>query len=266
MTNFCYPEGTDWSCIGDDVDDLDPDKKARAEELAWMTLGILTANRIATCPIELRPCGQRRRWPTWVQSVVSDSFFSQVSSFQPVLFEGSWYNLTCGCDSACSCIRISEIPLPRDTGDIAKIMIGDQVIDPSSYRIDNGNRLVRTDGEAWPLWQDMSSDPGEPGTFTIWYYQGASPTSAVFAAAGRLAKEFYDDMCGDACELPRGTTSIVRGGISIDVTLDMFEDGKTGIFQVDTVINFYNPFHLKARPRVLSPDRNRSRVTTRRFS
>jgi hypothetical protein len=265
MTTFCYPDGTDWSCR-DDIDELDPDKKARAEELAWMTLGVLTANRIATCPIELRPCGQRRRWPTWVQAVVSDAYFSQVSSFNPVLFEGSWYNLTCGCDTACDCIKVSEIPLPPDTGDIASVQIGSQTLDPSSYRIDNGNRLVRTDGGVWPLWQDMSAEPGDEGTFVVTYYQGATPTQTTLFAAGLLASEFYDDLCGNGCRLPYNTTTVARGGITIDVTKDMFEDGKTGIPAVDAVISYYNPFKLKARPRVLSPDRRGSRITTRRFS
>ena len=134
-----------------------------------------------------------------------------------------------------------------------------------AYRIDNGNLLVRTDGGTWPMGQNLALEPDQEDTFVIWYYEGAMPTSLDLFATGRLAYEFYKDLCGGDCDLPINVRVANRQGVEYDVTADMFGSGTTGIAAVDTVIAMRNPYHLKAPARVLNPQANRNRTTTRRF-
>lgn len=261
--NLCTPENIDWSCITDDeLDDLDPDRKSLAEQLAWAAYSALTAYQVAACPIELRPCRTLWSGSTWYEAPVvgGDNVFT------PVLFAGNWYNATCGsCGAGCQCESADTLRLPARTGGIAKITVGGAVVPPSAYRIDNGNLLVRTDGGTWPMWQDLSLDPNAAGTFAVWYYEGATPTSIDLYAVGRLAHEFYRDMCGDDCSLPMNVRALNRQGIEYEVTADLFSRGTTGIPAVDAAIALRNPNHLKQTSRVINPQAGRARVTTRRF-
>lgn len=274
---YCFPAGADWSCYGTpaEIEALDPVIKERSESLAWMAFSGLTGYRVATCPVDLRPCQQGCNPGSYIAAPVIGGGsggngylpFAGIAPFTPVLSGGSWYNITCGCGTDdCSCTGVSEIRLPSNSGGIASVKIGVDVIPTTSYRIDNGSRLVRTDGEQWPLCQDMSAAPGTDGAFVVSYYEGAIPSDMDFFAVGLLAAEFYRACTDDRkCRLPRGVTSVVRQGISYEVKSDMFADGVTGIAEVDVVIRHHNPNLLKGRPRVLSPDRRRGRVTTARF-
>jgi hypothetical protein len=132
MIDICYPPGADWGCAYtlDQLDDMreKPEVLAqmeRSEALAWMQLAALTADQIGACPIT------------------------------------GWVN-ACGCAAGdCSCTALCEAILPGPVGSVVEILLDGAVLDPSAYRIDNGNRLVRTDGDCWPACQDMIS-PSEP--------------------------------------------------------------------------------------------------------
>jgi hypothetical protein len=132
----------------------------------------------------------------------------------------------------------------------------------ADYRVDNGNRLVRTDGETWPLCQDMNDGPDAVGSFTVSYYTGVAPNDLLRYAAGVLATEFYKACSGGKCRLPSGVTSVTRSGISMEVPSGLFPGGATGIHEVDAVIRIYNPYSLKSPARVMSPDVTRGRIQT----
>lgn len=155
MVDVCYPDGTDWSCAltPEEIADLDPARKARAEALAWSTLSSLLGYRLALCPTVLRPCAKACAPGTWYVAPVTGGYGT---AFSPYLSDGRWYN-GCGCTSDCSCGTLSQVILPTPSGGVKEVWLDGVLLDASAYRVDNGNSLVRTDGGVWPTCQDMSA-------------------------------------------------------------------------------------------------------------
>lgn len=276
---LCYPSDTDWACAytAEQLEEMraDPLKAAamaRSEMLAWYTLASLCAYRIGVCPTVIRPCsaGCSTGNRVWMEAVVSGASMGALptmtigSSFTPHVTGGNWVN-SCGCSpDDCSCSSLSEVILPGPVGDIESVTIGGTVIEATRYRVDNGNRLVSTDPDlVWPACQDMRADADEVGSFVVTYYRGAAPNEMTRFAAGVLAAEFYKACTRQKCRLPAGVTSVVRGGTTYEIQTGLFENGRTGIYEVDAVIHIYNPYMLKSAPRVLSPEgASRGRRTT----
>jgi hypothetical protein len=156
MTDICYPPGADWSCAytPEEIAALDPVVKERAEALAWNTLQALIGFRLSLCPVALRPCLAGCNRHTWDAAPVTTG-----GTFQPYNYGGQWYN-GCGCTGDCSCTMLCEVVMPSPVGGIESVMLDGAVLAPSAYRVDNGNRLLRTDGSCWPTCQDMTK-PGE---------------------------------------------------------------------------------------------------------
>lgn len=266
MIDVCYPPGADWSCFGtqDEIDALDPAIKERSEALAWSTLSSLLGYRLALCPSVLRPCVKSCSVRTWDTAPVFDSNFAggfPNGAFSPFISDGSWYN-GCGCRTDCSCTSLCEVVMPTPVGGIASVWMDGAELDPTAYRVDNGNRLVRTDGDCWPSCQDMSnSDPALGGLF-VSYYPFLAPNDLLRYAAGVLASEFYKACTNKNCRLPQGVTNVSRAGITMEIPSGLFPNGATGLREVDPIIRVYNPNGLRQPPRVLSPDQSRGRVTT----
>jgi hypothetical protein len=258
MTDICYPEGTDWGCAysEDEIAGLNEEVMERSEALAWMTLQALTGYRLSLCPTLIRPCVLSCGMDTWDTAPVGNGGF-----FQPYMRGGNWYN-ACGCTSGCMCGSLEEALLPDEVGRIEAVWMDGVLLDPSAYRVDNGNRLVRTDGESWPTCQDPAIHDPADGGFWVTYYPGVAPNDLLRYAAGVLAAEYYLACSGKECRLPTGVTNINRVGLSIEVEPGTFPGGMTGIPEVDAVIRIYNPFALKARARVLSPDVPTGRIPT----
>lgn len=267
MVDICYPTGADWSCAysPEEIAALDPAVKARSEALGWSTLSALTGYRVALCPVVIRPCALGCQTGSYyaAPTVATSGSLVPGSGYGPYMSGGNWYN-GCGCSSPsdCSCSFVSEILLPEEVGGIASVWLNGAELDPTAYRVDNGRRLVRTDGEVWPMCQDMAnSDPAEGGLF-VSYYAGVAPNDLLRYAAGVLASEFYK-ACGNGnCRLPQGVTSVTRAGVTMEIPSGLFPGGATGIHEVDAVIRIYNPFSLKARARVMSPDTRGGRTQT----
>lgn len=255
---MCIPETTDWGCVGtpEEINALDPTLKARSEMLAWNSLARLTGFRLSLCPVVLRPCATSCNPSIWIAAPVLG-----FDGFSPFISEGRWYN-GCGCrPDACSCTTIRELVLPdREVAGPVVIKIDGVILDPSAYRIDNGNRLVRMDGEDWPACQDMNLPDDADGTFSIAYYVGVGPDDMLSYAAGVLAGEWYKACTGGNCRLPAGTTTIVRQGLTMQIP--EFSSGITGIREVDEVVANYNPHHLVTPSRVISVDSIRGRKRT----
>lgn len=265
---ICIPPDTDWGCAYSDdeittmrADAATADKMHVAEALAWSMLATLTADQIGTCPITVRPCAQRCTSGTWVQAPLLT--IGRNAPFSPYISStGAWVN-GCGCSGdSCSCSALSEAVLPGPVGDIASVWLDGVELAPSAYRVDDGNRLVRTDGGTWPACQDLSLDFDGVGAFAVIYYQGAAPDEVISRAAGVLAVEYYKSCTGGKCRLPAGVRTITRQGIAMEVQASLFSDGITGITEVDVVVNRYNPNHLKMAPVVYSPDVRSARQST----
>lgn len=258
MVDVCYPDGADWACAytEEELTELDPAVKERSEALAWSTLSALIGYRLALCPVVVRPCLARCNRQTWEVAPV------QGGTLQPFISGGEWFN-ACGCRPAdCSCTALCEVIMPTPVGGIESVWMDGAPLDPSAYRVDNSNRLIRTDGDCWPSCQDMTLTSADEGSFVVHYYPNLAPNDLLRYAAGVLATEFYKACTGKNCRLPNGVTNVSRQGISMEISSGLFPGGGTGIREVDAVIRIYNPSGLTANARVLSPDSPRARVQT----
>lgn len=250
---MCIPSTTDWSCYGDEekIAALDPRIKRRAEVLAWTTLRSLLGNRLSLCPTEIRPCTMAARERTYYSAPVAG--FTG-SAFQPTLDNGVWTN-GCGCrsGSACGCVGAEAVRMPGTVARVESVRIDGVEVPSSAYRVDDGNLLVRQDGEHWPINQDMSAPIDAEGTFVVSYWLGLAPDELTSIAAGLLAVEFYLACKGEKCKLPDGVRTVTRQGVTMEIRTDMFENGLTGIKGVDSVIRAYNPHALKQEASVMIP-------------
>jgi hypothetical protein len=275
MTDICYPTTTDWSCAytPEQLAEMraDPATLAvmeRSEALAWMQLAALTADQVGTCPVIVRPCNQAcASGSTYLTAPVGlGGHYAGASvrtgSFLPhVGRSGQWVN-ACGCASGdCSCTALCEAILPGPVGDILEVWLDGAMLDPSAYRVDNGTRLVRTDGECWPACQDMTQDAHGAEAFSVTYYRGVAPDQLSLWMAGLLAVEYYKACRSDkSCRLPNRLQSVARQGVTYQVQFE--DDGTTGIREVDDYVRRLNPYHLKMAPVIVSPQSRRVRTTT----
>jgi hypothetical protein len=273
MTDICYPPGADWTCAftQEELDEMlaVPETATvmeRADALSWSTLAALTGFRLSLCPITIRPCASRCQTQTWDVAPVGSANFAGAppgSSFQPYVANGSWFN-ACGCVGAwdCSCSTLCEVVLPSTVGGIDSVWLDGAELEKSSFRVDNGNRLIRVDGECFPACQDMTINDPAMGGLWVSYYPGVAPNDLFRYAAGVLAVEYFRACSGKDCRLPSGVTNITRAGITMEIAPGTFPGGFTGIAEVDAVIRVYNPYALKSPSRVLSPDRRVGRIPT----
>jgi hypothetical protein len=273
LPDFCWP--VDTSCVPDwDTWEVEPDpeadppvagvptytdeQKARAVSLAGQSLRLLTAFRVGGCPITVRPAAQRCRELTWRTYPVSGI---GSTPWQPVDLGGTWLNVGCG-HSGCGCLGTREVTLYGNASSITQVKVDGAVLDPSAYRLDPGGRLVRLDGEAWPLCQNLAAPDTEDGTWSVTYTQGAAVDGLGAYAAGLLAGELVKACSGGECDLPASVTQIVRNGITMTLGTGAFPGGRTGIQGVDAYLERWNPQGHTIPPLVWSPDLARPRRTS----
>lgn len=279
LPDFCWPVDTscvtDWDANSVEADpDADPPveavplydaaTKARAVALAGQTLRLLTGFRVGGCPILVRPCRAGYHEPTYRAFPVGWGHGSGASTpWFPVNLGGTWLNIGCGCPGVCSCSRVSEIRLHGPASAITEVLIDGVALDASAYRLDPGGRLVRTDGDGWPLTQNMDLPDSDPGTWSVAYTPGAAVDGLGAWAAGVLAGEYLLAYTGAACRLPDTTTQIVRTGVTVTLGIGAFPNGRTGIREVDIYLERWNPGGHRSVPTVWSPDLHRPRSTGR---
>jgi hypothetical protein len=249
-------DGCEWpldpACFNEDWEALDPATKARSAALASQTLHRLTGYRVGGCPITVRPCTKG----------CIDAFVPYYGGggFHPgVNTQGNWVN-GCGCTHGCSCTAMCEVALPGPVGEVYEVKVGWTVVPPTDYRVD-GSRLVWVGaGDCpWPACQDMTKNDG-PGTFTVTYLNSYPVDQVGAYACAVLAMEFASACVGEACRLPPGVVSVVRQGVSFQITTGVFPDGFTGIREVDAYLGLWNPDGIRQAPSVWSPDQVQARV------
>lgn len=216
--------------------------QAFAVKVASEWLWLLTAGIYGTCPRKIRPCGRR--------CVGFDYYPSQ-------LVDGTWVNITCTCDSSpCGCCYVCEIELDGPVDSVTEIKIGGVVVNSSTYRIDDGFKLVRVgNNPCWPSCQNLSAADTETNTFSVTYQQGLAVPTMGKRALGALAAEIVKSCAGSACRLPAGVQSITRQGISMEmIDVDLLKSRLTGIPEVDSWVNLVNPQGQLEPSTVWSPD------------
>lgn len=183
-------------------------------------------------------------------------------------FFGGW---ACD-DSSCGCMPVSKVPLAGYVQEIVQVKIGDEVVDPSRYRVDRHRWLVRIqhpDDEndwAWPGCQNMALALDQPGTWSVTYLWGEDVPAAGVAAAIQLACEIYKACAGQECALPAGTQRVNRQGLTIEKVpftnwgwttgkrAGQIKGWNTGMAAVDAFLNAYNPGGLPRVPVIWSPN------------
>lgn len=247
LPDFYY--GCEWpldpGCLGDDwVTTYEPDVRARAQALAGLTLHRLTGQRVGGCPVVLRPCspaacGLPGGYSTWISPGVNLS--------------GQWVN-NCGCTRPCGHTPGKALTLPGPVGRLDSVKVDGIELDLETDVWLWGNTLTRLEG-LWPFTQDLDLPDTENGTFSITYLN-AYPVDAMGAyAGGKLAKEFAKACVGKSCGLPKNVTSVSRQGVSFEMVIGAFPDGKTGIKDVDAWIEAWNPNGLVRPSTVWIPGR-----------
>ena len=152
-----------------------------------------------------------------------------------------------------STIRLPGVPIIT----VVRVTVDGTDLPDGSWLIVDDRDLVRADGKSWPLWQRLDRAAGQPGTWTIEYTWGIPVPSSGVLAARVLSAELGLSLNQDAaCRLPKRLQSITREGLSA-VILDPFQfldKGGFGIYEIDTFINSWNPYHISREAKVLNPD------------
>jgi hypothetical protein len=155
-------------------------------------------------------------------------------------------------------VEAVELYAPAST--ITEVKVNGVVLSSASYRLDPGGVLRRTDGQSWPLCQDLNAPDTEDNTWSVTYLPGFPVDAAGAVAAGKLAGEYVKACAGGTCDLPRGVSQVVRNGVTLTLTPGSFPGGMTGIIETDAYIRRWNPHGLAGPSMVMSPDLHRPRT------
>ena len=242
----------DTGCCSD-WDTFTPQVQARATSWATGILWALTGRRFGVCDIVVRPCGSTCNYYGGYMSypVITDGIGTV---FAPFVRDGTWFN--CACSGACSCEARCAVWLPGPVAVINEVVVDGIVIPDTSYRVDNREWLIRTDGECWPECQNLDLNSPAVGTFEVSYGRGNLLPATGQIAAGLLACEFAKACNGQACALPGNLSTLARQGVQVTMIdpTDALDAGLTGLPEVDLWIRSVNPDRKTHRPRVYSPD------------
>jgi hypothetical protein len=253
----CGCGGAAWDTYPQDVQD-------RAQALAATIMWAATGRRYGVCEVTVMPAGQCSRLPGPEDGYRTYPVGTPAGMglLAPVIVQGQWYNRPGGglCCTATGC----EVVLqgPTTTGGIKAVSVDGEPVAADAYVVQNGDLLVRVDGECWPCCTKYT----DPATaFTVTYDLGVPIPAALQAAFEELACELAKSCTGAACALPRTITRLSRQGVDVEVAeLPVDTSGLvlTGLRTVDDVIRSLNPHQLVSAPLVLSPDTPQPRWST----
>lgn len=238
-----------------DWDNKPAEIRNAALELATLFLWAATGRQYGPCPITVRPSQSNRGELLYQEFAVMPGTAGLGVPGGPFLFGGRWFNASCA--SACCGNSACAIVLRGPVAEVTEVMIGDEVVPASVYRVDiTGGTylLVRRDGECWPTCQNFIADEGEEGSFSVDYLIGRTLSDPLKVAAAMLACEYAKHLAGGACALPARMTRLSRQGVEVEVSPPDPDSGTTGIKMVDDVITMLNPNRLQSPPTVMSPD------------
>jgi hypothetical protein len=183
------------------------------------------------CQSVIRPC---QNFGCWGGAGVGTQFLSRGH----VVWLGRGWRDDNGDPCACGA-WLQKIILPGIAQSVVEVLIGGVPLPSSSYRLDPNNELVRTDGGAWPICQNLAANGDQPGTFQVTYQHGYPPNESAKRAAAQLSREFYLACSGLACSLPSGVVEMTRQGIRVQRMVNLFEAGTTGLAMVDSFLAAY---------------------------
>lgn len=157
----------------------------------------------------------------------------------------------CGCDNH-GAVLLPHQPVRR----VLAVTIEGETVDPSTYRLVDRRWLVRRSG-SWPCCQNLGAADGEPGTWSVEYSYGIPPPAGGPEVAAVYACELAKGSVGDeTCRLPRRVTNLTREGVTMTLLdpFDFFDNGLTGLYEVDAWIGALNPAKLDRAGKVINVD------------
>lgn len=256
-----WPLVEDLDCSA--LDELDDPLRDALIETATSLLWNWTGRVFGLEEVTVRPCRRDCGSSTYQGIAGIPSNLGPNMPFLPVLINGEFFNLSCGRSGWSNAKRLREIGLAGPVDSILEVIVDGEILDPSAYQLDNRRWLMRTDGETWPVCQDLEIPAlGNDGTFEVKYLWGTPVPKGGQIAATILACEMSKAALGRDCELPQRVQSVTREGISVAI-LDSFEGleaGRTGIWLVDSWVTSVTK--APRRSMVLSPDSRPARVRT----
>lgn len=246
----CLPEGWDpdpasWTSL-----------QRRSVGASASILRRASGNVFNLCPQIVRPCGR---------GVAGYRYLNDpLQSWSPVMLDGRFSDLVCGGGSACGCGALSEVILDPAVHSIIEVKVDGVAVPYTAYRVDDWRRLVRVDGARWPSCQDVARADTEPGTFSVAYWSGSEPDDGAAFALTELSVEWWRGCEDKACRLGPNVRTATRAGVTVDFdqVLQAIERGGTGLKRVDMWIRSVNPYGLRRRMAVFSPDVAVARRTT----
>lgn len=209
---------------------------------------------VRPCMADNCGCQGGAQWPlggwsfwVWDQAAMGWSFPAA-----PYREGGQWYNGWTG-GGCCGVCELPSLTLPSPIAEVVEVVINGEILDPSAYKVEAFERLVRVDGGSWPCSQNRARESGPyPGasdgsrdqTFQVKYRYGRGPGEDGELAAAAYACELAKLFCGAAdCALPQRIKSISREGVDIDFLdpMTFIANGQTGFMLADLWINSVNP-------------------------
>lgn len=174
----------------------------------------------------------------------------------------------CGCTSpshrSCGCCGVSQVRLGvGQVQSIVEVLIDGAVLAPASYRLDDRRWLVRlpnvgeTTGRSWPCCQRLDLPDSAEDTWSVTVLAGNEPPMLARMGAAKLSCELLRGMSGqECCFQPRAIEQLTREGTSyvINDPAALFDNGQTGITEVDLAIQTWNPNRVRSGGTVFSPD------------
>lgn len=146
---------------------------------------------------------------------------------------------------------------------VDQVVIDGQILSTAAYRVDDARWLVRTDGQAWPYWQDFTKNSAagaggdQTSTWQVSLTWGEDPPPDGQFAAETLAGELALAATNvDSCRLPNRVQSIARQGTSMLLVdpMILLAANRWGIPEIDMFVAGVNPNHLQQPAAVTSPD------------
>jgi len=235
--------------------DLPPSTQSSAAALAGFIVWALSGRQYGLCPRVLRPCAQPCGGSTYASAYRFASGYGGGEMYPAILASGEWINIACRCGDPCDCTTADSVVLPPQAYSVTAVNVDGVDMPNWSYR-DHQRRLYRTDGNPWPLCQDMSKLDTEPGTWSVEILHGVPIPPGGNEAAGALACEIGKSCAGLPCILPDRVTSITREGVSMEFIdpQEFLDKGLVGIPAVDRWLRAVNPSALPMESYVWSPD------------
>lgn len=217
-----------------------------ALEAATEVLWNKTARRFGVCEVAYRPCrtGCDSAWwasPAWGSIGWGGGGYGWP---YPALVGGRWFNLGCGfCGDSCSCTVLHQIVLPSPVAGITAVKVDGVVLAPSAYRVDDWDKLVRLDGEAWPLCNDLNLPDTEPGTWSVTAVYGEAVPALGRLAVGELALHLVAGLCAaTGCRTHAATVKeITRQGVRKQFFSADSPSGQIGLYLSDLFVSTFNP-------------------------